>query len=133
MADYEVRVLDNLIGPMFSWESQVKQYPTLGAPGIQYFAGVVEGREKPVDCLLCKDVTGHVRGILNHYPVDFLPLEVAGNVNIWVDPEWQRKGIATALIKRCIQMYGQIPVEQQKYTSEGVQLLTAMLKKGIMK
>jgi GNAT superfamily N-acetyltransferase len=129
---YEVRVLTKLAGPMYSWESQVCQYPALGAPGIEYFAGVVEGREKPVDCLLWRDDDGRVRGILNHYPIDYPPYEVAGNVNIWVDPDWQRRGIGTALVERCIQMYGQIPVEQQKYTPEGAELLAELLNRGIM-
>lgn len=110
--------LRRLQGPVLSWESQVNQYPQFAEPGIGYFAGEV-GRAKPVDCLLWRDVTGRVRGILNHYPIDMPPWERAGNINLWVHPDWQRQGIGTALLTEAATRWGPFDPEQQQYTEAG--------------
>ncbi len=73
-----------------SWEGQAEQYPPAGEPGIGYFAGDA-GFAQPVDCLLWRDETGALRGILNHYPVDMPPWEQAGNLTVLVQPGWRRR------------------------------------------
>lgn len=114
---------------VYSWESQQRQYPRLGAPGISYYAGPMPqiSPDYIVDCLLWRDDDGIVRGILNHYGMDGSLLEARGNVNIWVDPAWKRRGIATALITEAVRRWDIDPA-QQRYTPEGSALVTALLQ-----
>jgi GNAT superfamily N-acetyltransferase len=115
---------------LLSWESQVMQYPVVGEPGIGYFAGVVAGDLPPVDCLLWRDDQGLVRGILNHYPVNYAPYEMAGGVNIWVHPDWQRRGIGRALVTEAVTRWGEINVEQQRFSEAGAAFALALLDEG---
>lgn len=112
--------------PAYSFESQARQYLPLGEPGIGYFAGVIESHLPPVDCLLWRDTHGLVRGILNHYPIDYPPWEHAGNVNIWVHPDFQRRGIATALVDECEERWGPINFDQQQYSDSGLAFMRAV-------
>jgi GNAT superfamily N-acetyltransferase len=133
VGDYNIHLLPVYDGELYSWESQVQQYPRFGVPGrISYFAGVVDSQTTPVDCLLWRDENGLLRGILNHYPIDYPPFERAGNVNLWVDPEWQKRGIGTDLVKKCIELYGPLKVEQQKYSRDGAEFITKLITKGIV-
>lgn len=118
-AQYVLQVYPDAI--TYSYESQVVQYPRLGAPGIEYFAGD-GGFAKPVDCLLWRDDEGLVRGILNHYPVDMPPHEKAGNINLFIDPARQRQGIGTALVREANRRWGPINWNQQRYTKAGIEL-----------
>ena len=121
-------------GTVFSFESQVCQYPRLGAPGIDYFAGVIpihaERGDPPIDCLLWRDEQGLVRGILNHYPVDYPPHERAGNINLYVHPEWRRRGIATALLREAERRYGSTRWAQQRYSPDGLQMMLHYRNQG---
>lgn len=101
---------------LYSWESQVSQYPLNGVPGIEYFPGPTP--YGTVDCLLFRDVHGKVVGILNHYGFDS-PYESTGNVNIWVHPHRQRRGIGTALIKAATGLWP-INLDQQRFTPSGM-------------
>lgn len=102
---------------VYSFRSQVRQYPEYGVPGISYFKGVVSPTVW-ADCLLMRDEYGVVVGILNHYPVAN-HWEAKGNVNVFVDPDFKRQGIGTALVRECIARWGPINWEQQRYTPEG--------------
>lgn len=110
----------------FTFESQVKQYPEDGPKGISYFAG--EQPEGIVDCLLYRDKSGKVRGILNHYPVDFPPHEKAGNLNVFVEARFQRKGIASKLLAEADKRW-RIDWEQQNYTEAGAHLVKKYLER----
>lgn len=101
---------------LFSWESQARQYPTFGTPGIDYFAGVTD--YGTVDCLLYRNEQGVVIGILNHYGFDSA-WETKGNVNVWVRKDYQRQGIGTALIRKAM-IHWAINLDQQRFTPEGV-------------
>lgn len=114
--------LKRLPGVAFSWESQYEQYPKRSSPGIKYFAGHME--QGTVDCLLYYDDNGRLRGILNHYPFTYLPYEVEGNVNIWVDPKYQRRGVATALLTEAMKRWEFRP-QQQSYTEAGEAFIRA--------
>jgi uncharacterized protein YndB with AHSA1/START domain len=114
---------------MFTWESQAAQYPPSGPPGISYFRGdLSEGLF--VDCLLYRDETGELVGILNHYPTDFPPHEREGDENVWVRPDRRRQGVGSALITEAFLRW---PPNQNagdlKLTESGVQLLGGMEEK----
>lgn len=113
---------------VYSWDSQVRQYPRTGRPGVEYFAGVIPD-VMTVDCLLYRDADGLVVGILNHYPVDNLPLERAGNVNIWVHPDWKRKGIGSLLWQEASYRWD-INLAQQRFTLSGAHLANHLYEKG---
>lgn len=115
--------LRRLAQPALTWESQVRQYPRRGVPGITYMAGHTP--LGPVDCLLWRDDRKTwVRGILNHYPQGAGRLERAGNVNVFVDPQWRRQGIASALLDEARRRWS-IDLGQQQYSDLGAAFIRA--------
>jgi len=126
MASWTPRMV---LGIVYSWESQARQYAETGEPGISYerhYAGQNdrEGEGPAVDCLLARNHKGQLIGILNHYPTDSV-LEQAGNVNVWVHPDAQKRGVATALINEARKLW-LINFQQQRYTPEGLRLLASL-------
>jgi ribosomal protein S18 acetylase RimI-like enzyme len=117
------------IGMAFTRDSQKDQYPALGDPGISYFAGVTP--DGNVDCLLYRDVSGEVIGILNYYSIDFPPWETAGSANVWVDPKRQREGIGTALWLEAVARYNVDPTVQ-RYTNLGAKFINSLMEKGLV-
>jgi uncharacterized protein YndB with AHSA1/START domain/ribosomal protein S18 acetylase RimI-like enzyme len=117
---------------MFSWHSQAAQYAPTGPPGFSYVRGQVTD-ELFVDCLLYRDETGGLVGILNRYPTDFPPLEREGDQNIWVHPDHRRQGIGSALVSEAFSRWGRWgPVGDTgdlKLTQSGVQLVQGMENK----
>lgn len=109
---------------IFSWDSQGKQYPATGEPGISYFRGDVSDTVW-VDCLLYRDDDGTLRGVLNHYPVDN-DFERAGNFNLFVQPSHYRQGIGTALVTEA-DLRWDIDFAQQRYTPNGASLVAKYL------
>jgi GNAT superfamily N-acetyltransferase len=108
---------------VYSWASQARQYPALGRPGISWLGG--ETPHGTVDCLLWRDPNRRLRGILNHYPFDVPGLEVAGNVNLWVHPQWQRQGIGSALVREAQRRWS-VDLSRQRYTTAGAALADAL-------
>jgi GNAT superfamily N-acetyltransferase len=102
------------------------QYPARGPRGISYYAGHPESFDGVIDCLLFRDKSGKVRGILNHYPIDFPPLERAGAVNVWVEPRWRRRGVGMKLIAEADRRW-RIDFSKQRCTNAGVRLIEAYL------
>lgn len=116
----------------FSFESQVKQYPLEGEPNtIELYLGVQEGFDVPINCLLFRDEVGEVRGILNHYPIDYPPFERAGNVNVFVDPTFRRRGVAIRLIQEAEDRFGPLDLEQQRLTREGYELVKSIIRRHV--
>ena len=112
-----------------TWDSQVCQYPLFGRPGFCYFAGdvsAVHPGKPPIDCLLWRDRDRRVQGILNSYPVDYPPLEAAGNVNLWVNPQHQREGIGTRLWVEAQDRWG-VRLQQHRFTADGAALARWLL------
>jgi len=114
-------------GMVYSWESQVRQYPLKDRPGVQYYKGVID-LDNYVDCLLYRDLTGAVVGILNHYNKDN-PWERAGNVNIWVHPDHTRKRIATLLWQEARHRWN-VTLVGQRFTPAGAALANALRAEG---
>lgn len=132
------------IPPAFSWESQAQQYAPTGPPGIHLEQHMVtlSGEEvfnvpvdmlgpgiSVIDCLLHRDDDGQLVGILNHYDGKN-PLEEKDAVNVWVRPDRQRNGIATALLTEAMRRWPGVMLEKQRYTPEGVLFLRGFLHKG---
>ncbi len=111
-----------------SWKSQLVQYDARGPRGISYFAAEVDDNPHPIDCLLYRCKAGKLRAILNYYGVDYPPYEKAGNVNLWVAPRWQRRGIGMRLLEEADRRW-QIDFDQQRYTEAGAALITAFLRR----
>jgi hypothetical protein len=125
-------------GVIFSWESQVKQYPAEGKPNeIERFAGFVSADKPPVYCLLWRDDDGLIRGILNYYSVDYPPHERKDARNTFVDPgvdengkaKWQRRGIATELHEYADELWGPMDLSKQKFTPAGEAFIRAYRRK----
>lgn len=117
---YRLKVIDQ---PAFPWESQRDQYPATASPGIHYYAG--QTAWGTVDCLLYYDALGILRGALNHYPFTN-EWEQEGNVNIFIDPAFRRRGVATALLNEARERWV-FDVEQQTYTREGADFIQSYL------
>jgi len=124
---------NELDGPVWSFRSQAKQYPDDGPPGISYFKGVVDDSTW-VDCLLYRDDSGKVIGILNHYPFALVDpddpriVERRGNINIFIDPKHQGKGIATKLVDEAVSRYN-VDLRRQRYSEEGANFINRYIRK----
>jgi len=104
---------------IYTWESQASQYPATGAEGIDYFRGdIPDDRGWYVDCLLHRDSDGSLSGILNRYPFDMPPWEQENNVCLFVRPDRQRQGIATALFDEAVRRWN-VNLNQQRFTAAG--------------
>lgn len=118
----------------YSWDSQAAQYAYRDEPGIhleRHHLGVV-GAWTQIDCLLYRDEDGLLIGILNYYLDSNNPLETAGNINVWVKPDHQRQGIATALLEEARRRWPDLDAEQQNYTPSGLLLLDGLMRKQLI-
>jgi GNAT superfamily N-acetyltransferase len=116
----------------FTWESQAEQYPPTGQPGVSYFRGDMSDGFGPgahIDCLLFRDASGVLVGILNHYPMDFPPYEQAGNVLVIVREDRQRRGIGTRLVREAMTRWPVDPYAQ-RYTQPGADFVRALMTRG---
>ncbi len=104
---------------VFSFESKARQYAFRDTPGINYerHAEGPLGAHTVIDCLLWRDEAGLLRGILNYYPTDSR-WERQGAVNVFVDPDCRRRGIAAALIVEALARWP-IDLQQQRYSAAG--------------
>jgi GNAT superfamily N-acetyltransferase len=113
----------------FDWESQACQYPPTGEPGISLISPtlVIGGSTTVVDCLLYRDEDGSLVGIFNHYNAGN-PLQAEGSANLWVRPDRQRQGIATALLRRADELWDLF--DQASYTPEGNAWIEGLVRQG---
>lgn len=115
-------------GMPWPFETQRRQYPETGTPGLSYFRGEFPDRPREwVDCLLWRDDNGRLVGILNHYPVD-MELEKKGNINIFIDPKAKRQGIASALVAEAIKRY-KVDLRKQRYSTEGAAFINEFVRR----
>jgi hypothetical protein len=101
---------------IFKWENQAIQYPEKGSD-LVYFKGV-HPRGVTVHCLLYYGHDNFLEGILNYYPIDLLPWQKRGSVNILVRPDRRRNRIASSLLDEAIKRWN-IKLEKQVYTKDG--------------
>jgi DNA polymerase III epsilon subunit-like protein/Mor family transcriptional regulator len=124
---------NELDGPVWPFSYQAKQYPKDGPPGISYFKGVVN-ESTWVDCLLFRDDSGKLIGILNHYPFALVDpddpriVEKRGNINIFIDPKHKSKGIGTKLVGEAVSRYN-VDLRRQRYSEEGANFINNYVRK----
>lgn len=124
---------NELDGPVWPFPYQAKQYPKDGPPGISYFKGVVN-ESTWVDCLLYRDDSGKLIGILNHYPFALVDpddpriVERRGNINIFIDPKHKGKGIGTKLVDEAVSRYN-VDLRRQRYSEEGADFINNYIRK----
>lgn len=111
------------------WDSQAYQYPPTGEPGISLMSPTlnIQGHLTVIDCLLYRDEDGSLLGIFNHYN-DNNPLQPPGSANLWVRPDKQRQGIATALLRRADELWDLY--DQSSYTETGNAWIKGLVTKG---
>lgn len=107
----------------FSFASQAAQYPARGPKGIGYLEG-----PDGIGCVLYRDKHGKLRGILNYYSQPLPPYERAGNINIFVDPRFTRRGIATRLLDEALRRWPKIDLGAQRYTMSGARFIAAYME-----
>lgn len=136
---------------LYTWDSQVVQYPKHGEQGIDHVVGnfVAPGSPQPLTVdgvrqlytetedpgyigqrvltLLYRNRKGRIVGILNYYPQDG-PDEKQGNVNLWVKPECQGGGIGTKLVNELARRGWPTTWEQQSYSMAGHSFATRYLE-----
>lgn len=112
-----------------AWESQVWQYPPTGDPGItlEHYTITIRGHITVVDCLLYRDAQGALIGIWCHYNENN-PDQLPGSCNLWVHPDHQRQGIATALLRRADELWDLR--DQDTYTTAGNAWIEALVAQG---
>ena len=125
----------------WTWQSQVRQYPKVGQPGLRYelnhvTVAMVEhrasgrqlpiGSEQPVDTLVHRNRKGHVTALLWHYSVALPPWEKAGNVNLIVREDRRGRGLGRLMLEEAMRRWP-INWEQQDYTPEGLALVRAVV------
>lgn len=133
---------------MYDFDSQAKQFHKKGKPGPGYETHEVAGF--PVECWLYRNTKGHLVGILYHYPeggptvpiqrlnmdgeVELVvePIESPGNVNIFVRPDRQRRGIGTRLVEKYERKRGPIDWSKQRLTPQGVEFARKMNRRLVV-
>ncbi len=115
----------------FDWDSQASQFPYKDAPGIS-LERRTDGQlgSTVVDCLLYRQESGLLAGILYHYNED-CPYQQPGSCNLWVRPDAQHQGIGTALTREAWHRWG-IVYEEQTMTPGSVAWIDALVEQGIL-
>lgn len=123
-----------MMPPAFSWESQAAQYAYRDEPGLRWerhHLGEL-GSMTQIDCLLMRGDDGVLVGILNYYLDDNNPYETPGNVNMWVRPDMQRRGLGTRLLDEAQKRYW-IDFSKQRYTEQGLAMVRRLIEKGVLR
>jgi GNAT superfamily N-acetyltransferase len=103
---------------MLTWESQARQYPESGTPGIGTHTAELPNGAR-VNCLLMHDPDGCLVGILNHYPEAIGPIQKANTMNVWVKPRLRRHGIGSKLVLAALQQGWPVDLEHVAFTAAG--------------
>lgn len=111
------------------WESQARQFPANGDPGLSYSPGDVPGYELPVNCLLQRNEKGRLVAIGYHYPMSYGGAEQVGNCLILVHPKYVHKGLGGRMLAELDSRY-HLNFAQQHYTGQGLALAVAHLMKN---
>lgn len=110
------------------WDTQIGDYAATGTPGFQTFQAVnPRFPDAPIDCLLLRDPSGALIGILHHYGPDLQPDEEAGNVSLWIRPDVQGRGLGTWMLLLAMDLWPDIDLHRQSYTPAGRKLAARCL------
>jgi GNAT superfamily N-acetyltransferase len=113
---------------MLTWESQARQYPETGPPGIGTHTAELPNGAK-VNCLLKRDPDGGLVGILNHYPEGIEPLQKANTMNVWVQPGRRRQGIGSELVLAALQEGWPVDLEHVAFTGTGDAMAKSLIRR----
>ncbi|HET6963743.1 MAG TPA: GNAT family N-acetyltransferase [Acidimicrobiales bacterium] len=113
---------------VYSWESQVSQYPATGPAGTGAMRVTFQGGTW-VNCILHRGDDGGLLGILNHYPVDIPPYERANSLNVWVRPDHRGRGIATAMVLAALEHGWAVDLEEVAVTGPGLALTRSVARR----
>lgn len=113
---------------MFTFESQRVQFPDKGGPGLEHLVvdleskqlhpvGTIPEQSVIIHCLTWRALSGELVGILYYYATNSY-WERRGNVNIFISPDWLRKGIGTKLLDYAFTQWD-VNIEQQRYSLSG--------------
>ena len=118
------------------WEGQAAQFPPIGEPGLGYEQRTIGPPKQPtiVDCLSYRDANGVLIGILYHYNENN-PFQEPDTMNIMVDPNRQREGAGTALLREATTRWPGIEEKgypHQTWTPESMAFVDGLVAKGIV-
>ena len=113
---------------VLSWETQARQYPDVGEPGISATTVELSGGAQ-VNCVLRRHLDGSLIGILNHYPVDIPPHQAANTINVWVHPGHRRRGVASEMVLAALQEGWAVDLERLSLSSGGEALLHSVVRR----
>lgn len=108
------------ISPKY-WQVIATKFAQKGMPGITYLKAEYSP-EQWIETFVYRDECGNLLGIIDYFPVDTIPHEKKGNVNIFVHPEHRGKGVGLALLKKGDERWD-IDFDKQQYTYSGLKLV----------
>jgi GNAT superfamily N-acetyltransferase len=112
-----------------SFLAQSCRFPNFGEPGITQFVEMAYGTV-PIEMMVHRDPNGILRAIFSYFPFDMPPRQLAGEFLVFVDPSWQRQGLATEMFEIADARFG-IDLSAQSYTPDGRRFAEAMaLRRG---
>ena len=121
---------------MTPWEGQAAQFAKVGEPGLGYEQRTIGPPDNTtiVDCLTYRDPNGMLFGILYHYNENN-PFQAPDTITILVDPDRQREGAGTALLREATTRWAGIEEKgfaNQTWTPESMAFVDALVAKGIV-
>ena len=110
----------------WAWQGQADQHPATDTPGFHF--RVEEPGKHPIEILLHYGEDKALNGILYCYPKGMPGYEDRGAINMWADPERQRQGIGTSLLREFESSHHPIDWYAQSFSPAGRATAAAYLR-----